>query len=182
VVLNYLRTRTLTLPEGADVRQLLHEAEYYGVTPLVRQLTLCSDLQQNGCCGDVLFYTYLAPPLIPGHELKKKAANGLQQQHPTAPPRGHSRNSSLDSSARAAVASRTAPPPRPPPPSANSHSRNSSADLTKKNVADPVGLLFNSAAPPFVDPLRVQIVTAHHNCIAVAYAHFVTVFKVTNHH
>ena len=27
------------------------------------------------------------------------------------------------------------------------------------------------------DPLRVQIVTAHHNCIAAAYPHFVAVFK-----
>ncbi len=40
VILNYLRTRTLSL-NGVDVKQLLHEAEYYGIPSLVKQLQLC---------------------------------------------------------------------------------------------------------------------------------------------
>lgn len=38
-----------------------HEAEYYGITPLVKRLMLCEDLTQSSC-GDVLFYGYLPPP------------------------------------------------------------------------------------------------------------------------
>ena len=36
VILNYLRTRTLVI-SGVDVKQLLHEAEYYGISALVKQ-------------------------------------------------------------------------------------------------------------------------------------------------
>ena len=66
VILNYLRTRTLVI-SGVDVKQLLHEAEYYGITTLVKQLTLCADAEDSGC-GDVLFYSYLSPPMVPMHE------------------------------------------------------------------------------------------------------------------
>ena len=40
------------------------EAEYYGISPLVKQLTLCCELNESSC-GDVLFYSFLEPPLIP---------------------------------------------------------------------------------------------------------------------
>ncbi len=40
-ILNYLRTRTLSLSGVEDTKALLHEAEYYGVASLVKQLTLC---------------------------------------------------------------------------------------------------------------------------------------------
>ena len=36
VILNYLRTRSLVI-SGVDVKQLLHEAEYYGISALVKQ-------------------------------------------------------------------------------------------------------------------------------------------------
>ena len=45
------------------------EAEYYGISPLVKQLTLCCELNESSC-GDVLFYAFLAPPLIPGDPSK----------------------------------------------------------------------------------------------------------------
>jgi hypothetical protein len=56
--------------------EIRNEAEYYGIGPLVKQLTLCCELNESGC-GDVLFYAFLAPPLIPGKhklliEIKKK--------------------------------------------------------------------------------------------------------------
>jgi len=38
-----------------------HEAEFYGVTGLVKRLTLCQDLTTSSC-GDVLFCGYLPPP------------------------------------------------------------------------------------------------------------------------
>ena len=52
------------------------------------------------------------------------------------------------------------------------NSRNSSAEL--KLVELGVGLPWN----PWVDPLRVVSVTAHHNCLAVAYRHFVAIYKL----
>ena len=71
-ILNFLRNRNLSLaspafPIGNDesnMRALLHEAEYYGISPLVKQLSLCLDLENSGC-GDVLFYGCLPAPLVP---------------------------------------------------------------------------------------------------------------------
>ena len=54
----------------------------------------------------------------------------------------------------------------------STNSRNSSAEL--KLVELGVGLPWN----PWVDPLRVVSVTAHHNCLAVAYRHFVAIYKL----
>lgn len=60
VILNYLRTKDIDL-SVVDIRILRHEAEYYGIAPLVKRLVLCEDLNQSSC-GDVLFYGYLPPP------------------------------------------------------------------------------------------------------------------------
>ena len=63
VILNYLRNRSLSLDE-IKLKELKHEAEFYGLAPLVRKLALCEDVDRSGC-GDVLFYSYLAPPSAP---------------------------------------------------------------------------------------------------------------------
>lgn len=60
-ILNYLRTRDIDL--SVDIRAFRHEAEYYGIAPLVKRLMLCEDLCQSSC-GDVLFYGYLPPPCM----------------------------------------------------------------------------------------------------------------------
>lgn len=60
VILNYLRTREIELKD-IDIRSLRHEAEYYGIAPLVKRLILCEEMSQS-TCGDVLFYGYLPPP------------------------------------------------------------------------------------------------------------------------
>lgn len=60
IILNYLRTRDIDL-KNVDLRMLRHEAEYYGIAPLVRRLMLCEEMTQSSC-GDVLFYGYLPPP------------------------------------------------------------------------------------------------------------------------
>jgi len=109
-------------------------------------------------CGDVLFYSYLSPPMVPMHENRPK-------QKPVPPPR-----------------------PSQPPHSAaaadHRHSRNSNSSLASTttttesklfNRESAAGLFF--AHTGWVDPLRVRIVAAHQNCIAVAYPHFVACFK-----
>lgn len=58
------------------------------------------------------------------------------------------------------------------------HSRNSSADLNKI-IRNDVGLVFNThQSAGFYDPLRVQIIKAHHNWISAAYPHFVTCYRL----
>ncbi|XP_034484975.1 BTB/POZ domain-containing protein KCTD3 [Drosophila innubila] len=94
-----------------------------------------------------------------------RAANGASSSNaaPVAPPAawnatgGHSRNASLDFMR---------------------HSRNSSADLNKV-IRNEVGLVFSpTQSSNWTPPLRVQIIKAHQNWIAVAYAHFVTCYRV----
>uniref|UniRef100_A0A3Q0R6Q1 BTB/POZ domain-containing protein KCTD3 n=1 Tax=Amphilophus citrinellus TaxID=61819 RepID=A0A3Q0R6Q1_AMPCI len=59
-ILNFLRTKELDL-RGVNISVLRHEAEFYGITPLVRRLLLCEELDRSSC-GSVLFHGYLPPP------------------------------------------------------------------------------------------------------------------------
>uniref|UniRef100_A0A8C7Q5L6 BTB/POZ domain-containing protein KCTD3 n=1 Tax=Oncorhynchus mykiss TaxID=8022 RepID=A0A8C7Q5L6_ONCMY len=59
-ILNFLRTKELDL-RGVNINILRHEAEFYGITPLVRRLLLCEEIERL-CCGSVLFHGYLPPP------------------------------------------------------------------------------------------------------------------------
>ncbi|XP_041646246.1 BTB/POZ domain-containing protein KCTD3 [Cheilinus undulatus] len=65
-ILNFLRTKELDL-RGVNISVLRHEAEFYGITPLVRRLLLCEELDRSSC-GSVLFHGYLPPPAIPAHK------------------------------------------------------------------------------------------------------------------
>ncbi|KAG8279507.1 BTB/POZ domain-containing protein kctd3 [Homalodisca vitripennis] len=193
-ILNYLRTRDIDL-RHCDIKTLRHEAEYYGITPLVKRLVLCEDLNQSSC-GDVLFYGYLPPPSIPIQEPVLGAAvvdeaisrpvrespAYLPGAHTHARGHAHSRNSSLDMR----VGSRSSSDVRNIPGRACHsraasldlrHTRNSSADLNKL-IRNDLGLVFGgNQVSNWADPLRVQIIKAHHHWIAVAYAHFVVCYR-----
>lgn len=89
---------------------------------------------------------------------------------------GHSRNSSWDMRVGPArpwgTHSRTASLDM-------RHSRNSSADLNKFIRNDLAQVLNQTAVlPTWHDPLRVQMIKAHSNWICVAYAHFVTCYRL----
>lgn len=61
-VLNYLRTKEIYLPDtDGGIRGLIHEAEFYGITPLTQQLKLIQELEESSC-GNVLYYGCLNPP------------------------------------------------------------------------------------------------------------------------
>ncbi|XP_058175449.1 SH3KBP1-binding protein 1 [Anopheles ziemanni] len=62
------------------------------------------------------------------------------------------------------------------------HSRNSSVDLNKY-IRNEVGLVFGAGTTGtgWADPMRVQIIKAHHNWISVAYAHFVTCYRLKDY-
>lgn len=59
------------------------------------------------------------------------------------------------------------------------HSRNSSADLNKYLKND-LGLVLGQIQQnqTWVDPLRVQVIKAHHNWLAVAYSHFFICYRM----
>jgi BTB/POZ domain-containing protein KCTD3 len=59
------------------------------------------------------------------------------------------------------------------------HSRNSSADLNKF-VKNDLSLVFGQIQQNqnWVDPLRVQVIKAHHNWLAVAYSHFFICYRM----
>ena len=67
-ILNFLRTRDFSL-RGVDPSIVLHEALFYGITPIVRRLTLCQDLV-NSPCGDILFTGHLNAPDLPDNPLE----------------------------------------------------------------------------------------------------------------
>ncbi|KMZ04554.1 BTB/POZ domain-containing protein KCTD3 [Drosophila simulans] len=199
IILNYLRTKDIDI-KNCEIRALRHEAEYYGITPLTKRLALCEDLNHSSC-GDLLFYGFLAAPPMPSNEavpassvdesLPSTSASaigsrpGSMVRVPEPSRSSHSRNSSWDLRlGRTGSTGNGANPPAPMLHSRNPsmdfmrHSRNSSADLNKV-FRNEVGLVFSPTQNSnWVDPLRVQIIKAHQNWIAVAYAHFVTCYRV----
>lgn len=50
---------------------LKHEAEFYGLAPLVKRLTLCEEMERSPC-GDILFHAYIPPP-VPSQSLTAAA-------------------------------------------------------------------------------------------------------------
>lgn len=90
---------------------------------------------------------------------------------------GHSRNSSWD--LRVSYNGNRQPGHSRNPSLDLRHSRNSSADLNKF-IKNDLGLVFSTIQQHqnFVDPLRVQIIKAHHNWISVAYSHFFICYRM----
>lgn len=210
-ILNYLRTRDIDIT-NCDICPLRHEAEYYGIAPLVKRLILCEDLDKSSC-GDVLFYGCLPAPSVPtpepGNQMNANAAGSSKTNEATTnqprgavqvsnssvrPPestfsvvtththRAHSRNSSWDMR----VGSRSSTDLRNL--SRSGHSRTASLDLrhvheVNRVVNNDLALIFGqNQASNWADPLRVQIIKAHHHCIAVAYAHFVVCYRLKDSH
>nr|XP_031537652.1 SH3KBP1-binding protein 1 isoform X4 [Vicugna pacos] len=76
-ILNFLRTKELD-PRGVHGSSLLHEAQFYGLTPLVRRLQLREELDRSSC-GNVLFNGYLPPPVFPVKRRNRHSLAGPQQ-------------------------------------------------------------------------------------------------------
>ncbi|XP_076441974.1 BTB/POZ domain-containing protein KCTD3-like [Babylonia areolata] len=176
-VLSFLRTKEVLLNDN-DLAALRHEAEFYGITPLVRRLALCEDLDVASC-GDVLFHGYFQPPAppLPPPPDKRQSAVSLEMaarstyegsRGPSETRSGHSRQSSVDTRSC-------------------SHSRNSSFDLRQsqaasqdltKTVASKQEAAAAACQSIHTDPLRVTMVKGHHNWICVAYPHFVCCYRM----
>ncbi|XP_022248778.1 BTB/POZ domain-containing protein KCTD3-like isoform X1 [Limulus polyphemus] len=135
IILNFLRTKNLDLRD-VDIGILRHEGEFYGITPLVKRLILCEDLNQSSC-GDVLFHGYLLPPSVPVGEPptyggtldKKEAANFriLPECH-IAPSGNVQANNVSDAKPGSVLRITTESSSASSRPPSASHSRNSSVD------------------------------------------------------
>ncbi|KAF7254221.1 BTB/POZ domain-containing protein KCTD3, partial [Varanus komodoensis] len=79
-ILNFLRTKELDL-RGVSINVLRHEAEFYGITPLVRRLLLCEELERSSC-GSVLFHGYLPPPGIPSRKISNSSGTSTDVRTP----------------------------------------------------------------------------------------------------
>ncbi|XP_028170407.1 BTB/POZ domain-containing protein KCTD3 [Ostrinia furnacalis] len=175
LILNFLRTRDIDL-ENVNIRALRHECDYFGITPLSRRLALCDEMNHSSC-GDVLFYGYLPPPLSTAPPSNSNGrSNGCSRKNSTASSsdvsanRTHSRNSSLDLRTVGRIPSQD---------QISRCGRGHSRAASLGNADCHKGL-----RPPEVntwsDSMKVQIIKAHHNWIAVAYSHFVTGYRLTD--
>ncbi|XP_068619313.1 BTB/POZ domain-containing protein KCTD3 isoform X2 [Battus philenor] len=176
LILNFLRTRDIDLT-NVNIRALRHECDYFGITPLSRRLALCDEMNHSSC-GDVLFYGYLPPPLNPplpnngngrnGNNCSRK--NSTASNTDIATNRTHSRNSSLDLRTVGRIPSQDQLSR-----CGRGHSRAASLGNTESH---------KGLRPPeintWADSVKVQIIKAHHNWIAVAYTHFVTGYRLTD--
>lgn len=146
-ILNFLRTKELH-PHSISVHMLMHEAEFYGITPLVRKLQLCDELDRSSC-GNVLFNGYLPPPVYPAKRRNRHSVAGSQF-----------------------MAGRAAPAERVPVRRSNTMPPNLGNSGMLSKAEDRV------SAGQFSDPGLVRIICGHHNWIAVAYAQFVVCYRV----
>ncbi|XP_060588703.1 BTB/POZ domain-containing protein KCTD3-like isoform X1 [Ruditapes philippinarum] len=201
VILNYLRTKEVDL-NNVDISSLKHEAEFYGIKPLVRRLCLCEELDAASC-GDVLFHGYLGPPCPPVPDFMRSRSQSIistdshhairgatPQRHSSVDPRPgdsnqddvhtHARQMSVDFSALMHHGSSIARTP-----STHSMSR-LSLSTDARSISRPVPYESLSTrlahAQPMsgyiTDPLKVTMLRGHHNWIAVAYPHFVCCFRM----
>ncbi|CAK6979724.1 SH3KBP1-binding protein 1 [Scomber scombrus] len=146
-ILNFLRTKELH-PRSISVHMLMHEAEFYGITPLVRKLQLCDELDRSSC-GNVLFNGYLPPPVYPAKRLNRHSVAGSQF-----------------------MAGRSATAERVPVRRSNTMPPNlGNSGILGRAVTE-------ERTSPLSDPGMVRIICGHHNWIAVAYAQFVVCYRV----
>ncbi|XP_066494701.1 SH3KBP1-binding protein 1 [Tiliqua scincoides] len=148
-ILNFLRTRELDA-RGTDKSVLLHEAQFYGITPLVRRLQLREELDRSSC-GSVLFNGYLPAPVFPAKRWNRHSVTGAQL---AVRPVSH-----LE---RAVVRRSNTMPPNL-----------GNAGLLGRMLEER-----GPGAGAVNDPGMVRLVCGHHNWIAVAYAQFLVCYRM----
>ncbi|XP_070562482.1 BTB/POZ domain-containing protein KCTD3-like [Ptychodera flava] len=149
-ILNYLRTKDLDLRD-LNIPALRHEAEFYGITPLVKKLMFCEELERSSC-GNVLFHGYLPAAAFPlrdrrVHTVSEAELRGRQQP--------------------------VTPQPRDRVASARESPINHQADNACSRSDLDIAL-----TDSMLDPRKVILIRGHHNWIAVAYPHFVCCYRI----
>ncbi|CAI2353564.1 unnamed protein product [Caenorhabditis sp. 36 PRJEB53466] len=160
VILNYLRTKQVDLG-GFKVETLKHEALFFGLTPLIRRLTLCEELTSTSC-GSVYFCGMIPPPDLPSDSLPiEKSRSPMYSQA------SESSSNDLKSKGNAS-------------PRHRGHAKKQSTDMSRY-IRNELAELAKSKSPPDreTEPLKVRMIRAHICSIVVAYSYFVCVYRVT---
>jgi len=80
IILHFLRTKEIDLNE-VNISLLKHEAEFYGIMPLVKRLWLCEDLDRS-LCGDLLFTGYIPFPSTVNYTPNAKINPVIEKPNP----------------------------------------------------------------------------------------------------
>ncbi|XP_072836455.2 SH3KBP1-binding protein 1 isoform X1 [Pogona vitticeps] len=148
-ILNFLRTKELDIRK-TNASLLLHEAQFYGITPLVHHLQLHEELERSSC-GSVLFNGYLPPPVFPAKRWNRHSVTGAQLAARPGNP-----------GERALVRRSNTMPPNL-----------GNAGLLGRLLEER-----SSGAGAPNEPGMVRLVCGHHNWIAVAYAQFLVCYRM----
>ncbi|XP_039217782.1 SH3KBP1-binding protein 1 isoform X3 [Crotalus tigris] len=170
-ILNFLRCKELDL-RGSDVSLLLHEAQFYGITPLIRRLQLQKELERSSC-GSVLFEGYLPPPSGRARATGVMGCGCLPVVQPALalvslavfPAKRWNRHSITGGQL-------TARPGNPLVRRSNTMPPNLGAGLLGRVEER------STAAGATNDPGMVRLICGHHNWVALAYAHFLICYRV----
>ncbi|KAI6199388.1 BTB domain-containing protein [Aphelenchoides besseyi] len=154
-ILNYLRTKQVDL-SNINPKMLLHEAEFYGIAPLVKRLAICEEMNQCPC-GDVLFHGLLPAPTVYQNQSEEIPVHHKRSQATTT-------NSTSDKTfvLRLKSANRTAR-------NQNETSKTSKDRSSHKKVVE---------VKSKVDPVRVRIIRVQQNSVVVAYMDFVCCYRL----
>lgn len=181
VILNFMRTKEVDFG-NVDISALRHEAEFFGITPLVSRLTLCEDLE-HASCGDVLFHGYLnppEPPLPPPSAEKKRHSTSVVDLVGATGGQGACARSPGSVSRHDAESARSSRPVSEMCVTVQSGEHRqvrpaSEVLLCHSTVLDKM-LIHHSTCHD--EPLKVTMVRGHHNWLCVAYPHFVCCFRM----
>lgn len=200
IILNYLRTKQVDLSNIAP-STLKHEAQYFGLAPLVRRLTLCEELDVSSC-GTVLFHAMIPAPNLPFERVtvERKAQTCTSSSENGAQPpttTDASKSAANNDSSTCGCLMKSAPAPGGSvaeradgwysrhgsghsTPRVLGHCKKSSYELARYIRSELSHLKHQSRAQSEdeLDPLRVRIVRAHHNSIIVAYAYYACVYRM----
>lgn len=162
-ILNYLRTKEIQL-NNIDIHSLRHEAEFYGIKPLVRRLMLCEELEQPAC-GGILFHGSISMPAPPFPDLtsdKRQSMTSIEAELINIPTSGFSDSRSNMSRARHTINGALSP-----------------TDLRMGAAMNLSDLRSGRCGGSYANhPLRVTIVKGHFNWLAVAFPHFVSLYRL----
>uniref|UniRef100_W6NAN1 Potassium channel domain containing protein n=1 Tax=Haemonchus contortus TaxID=6289 RepID=W6NAN1_HAECO len=201
IILNYLRTKQVDLSNIAP-STLKHEAQYFGLAPLVRRLTLCEELDVSSC-GTVLFHAMIPAPNLPFERpvIERKMPNCSSSSSENASQQANTENAksapNTDSTTCGCLSKAPTVPGGPvilekndgwysrhgsghSTPRVYGHCKKSSYELARyiRNELSHLKHQSRVQSEDEPDPLRVRIVRAHHNSIIVAYAYYACVYRM----
>ncbi|ETN70753.1 hypothetical protein NECAME_14555 [Necator americanus] len=183
---------------------LKHEAQYFGLAPLVRRLTLCEELDVSSC-GSVLFHAMIPAPNLPFErpiaERKTESSTSSPDNSSLTKQTETPKSTSSTDAAACGCYNKTTPTSGSSAttgervegwysrhgsghstPRVYGHCKKSSYELARyiRNELAQLKHQTRSPSEDELDPLRVRIVRAHHNSIIVGYAYYACVYRRVN--